>query len=276
PDALPVATQIFSKIPTQVQANPVLQQNAYFATLTNQQTAPIFTTSDFSGISVDNVKPLTTLTNAVATKVNKKLGASITLSVNPSSEQQYLVMGEGMRKDMTISINNIPLKNDPDNGSKTVSLPLNATKPTTVTLTFNRGFSQIDLDHFALYTLNRQAFKQTVKTAKANAPKQTIQNGRLSLTTQENNSGYIMLTIPYEKGWQADTQSVKIQNYRGFIGIKVPKKATTFTLTYHTPGIPLGWLVTIMGLIGLAALILYEYHPRFRKRMMTGSQPKSR
>lgn len=85
-----------------------------------------------------------------------------------------------------------------------------------------------------------------------------------------------MLTIPYEKGWQADTQSVKIQNYRGFIGIKVPKKATTFTLTYHTPGIPLGWLVTIMGLIGLAALILYEYHPRFRKRMMTGSQPKSR
>ncbi|MBM6453101.1 YfhO family protein, partial [Lacticaseibacillus paracasei] len=110
----------------QVQANPVLQQNAYFATLTNQQMAPIFTTSDFSGISVDNVKPLTTLTNAVATKVNKKLGASITLSVNPSSEQQYLVMGEGMRKDMTISINNIPLKNDPDNGSKTVSLPLNA------------------------------------------------------------------------------------------------------------------------------------------------------
>ena len=276
PDALPVATQIFSKIPTQVQANPVLQQNAYFATLTNQQTAPIFTTSDFSGISVDNVKPLTTLTNAVATKVNKKLGASITLSVNPSSEQQYLVMGEGMRKDMTISINNIPLKNDPDNGSKTVSLPLNATKPTTVTLTFNRGFSQIDLDHFALYTLNRQAFKQTVKTAKANAPKQTIQNGRLSLTTQENNSGYIMLTTPYEKGWQADTKSVKIQNYRGFIGIKVPKKATTFTLIYHTPGIPLGWLVTIIGLIGLAALILYEYHPRFHKRMVTGGQPKNR
>lgn len=145
-----MATQIFSKIPTQVQANPVCQQNAYLSTSQYQQTAPIFTTSVFSGISVDNVKPQSTLTNAVATKVNKKLWASILLSVNPSSEQQYLELGVGMRKDKSISINNIPLKKVPDNGSKTVSCPLNATKPTTVTSLFNRGFSQIDLDHLSL------------------------------------------------------------------------------------------------------------------------------
>ncbi|TLQ51117.1 YfhO family protein [Lacticaseibacillus casei] len=267
PDALPVATQIYRKIPTQVQANPVLQQNAYFETLSPQANQTMLTTSDFSGISVDNVKPLTTLTNAVATKVNKKNAASITLTVNPTSEQQYLVMGENMRKNMAISINNIPVKNDPDTGSKTVSMPINSTKPTTITLTFNRGLNQIDLDHFALYTLNRTAFKQTIATAKQKAPQQRIQNGRVTLTTKANNSGYVMLTIPYEKGWQVNSKNVTLQNYRGFIGLKVPTSRSTFTLTYHTPGITQGWWLTIIGVLVAIGVTVYEYWPSKRRHL---------
>ncbi|EPC96031.1 hypothetical protein Lpp124_01514, partial [Lacticaseibacillus paracasei subsp. paracasei CNCM I-4649] len=273
PDALPVATQIYRKVPTQVQANPVLQQNAYFSTFTPETIGAIFTTTDFSGITVDNVKPLTTLTNAIATKKDKKLGATITLNVNPSTEQRYLVMGENMRKNMAISINNVPLKNDPDNGSKTVSLPIDAEKPTTVTLTFNRNIDQIDLDHFALYTLNRQPFEQAVAAAKQHAPKQVVKNGSVTLTTRQNNSGYIMLTIPYEKGWQVDNKQVKIQNYRGFIGLKVPSTNLKFTLSYHTPGIKAGWTVTSLGLIGLIALAFLEYWPRNGKHAILVNWP---
>lgn len=273
PDALPVATQIYRKVPTQVQANPVLQQNAYFTTFTPETIGAIFTTTDFSGITVDNVKPLTTLTNAIATKKDKKLGATITLNVNPSTEQRYLVMGENMRKNMAISINNVPLKNDPDNGSKTVSLPIDAEKPTTVTLTFNRNINQIDLDHFALYTLNRQPFEQADAAAKQHAPKQVVKDGSVTLTTRQNNSGYIMLTIPYEKGWQVDNEQVKIQNYRGFIGLKVPSTNLKFTLSYHTPGIKAGWTVTSLGLIGLIVLAFLEYWPRNGKHAILVNWP---
>jgi uncharacterized membrane protein YfhO len=176
-------------------------------------------------------------------------------------------MGENMRKNMAISINNIPVKNDPDTGSKTVSMPINSTKPTTITLTFNRGLNQIDLDHFALYTLNRTAFKQTIATAKQKAPKQRIQNGRVTLTTKANNSGYIMLTIPYEKGWQVNSKNVTLQNYRGFIGLKVPTSRSTFTLTYHTPGITQGWWLTIIGVLVAIGVTVYEYWPSKRRHL---------
>ena len=82
-----------------------------------------------------------------------------------------------------------------------------------------------------------------------------------------------MLTIPYEKGWQVDNKQVKIQNYRGFIGLKVPSTNLKFTLSYHTPGIKAGWTVTSLGLIGLIALAFLEYWPRNGKHAILVNWP---
>ena len=73
-----------------------------------------------------------------------------------------------------------------------------------------------------------------------------------------NRERLIFFSVPYESGWSATVngQSVPIERVNvGFMAVTVPQgENVTVEFTYHTPGLSLGFIIT---LISLALLVAY-------------------
>ena len=70
----------------------------------------------------------------------------------------------------------------------------------------------------------------------------------------------LVTTIPYSKGWQAkvDGKPVKINRTLGvFIGLKMKPGTHQITLKYRTPGVLVGAILSILGIISLIVFTLF-------------------
>ena len=70
----------------------------------------------------------------------------------------------------------------------------------------------------------------------------------------------LVTTIPYSKGWQAkvDGKPVKINRTLGvFIGLKMKPGTHQITLKYRTPGVLVGAILSIIGIISLIVFTLF-------------------
>ena len=80
--------------------------------------------------------------------------------------------------------------------------------------------------------------------------------GRVKISKDEN----LVTTIPYNKGWRAevDGKDVKINRTLGvFIGLKMKPGKHSVVLRYQTPGLLIGALTSIIGIILLVIFNLY-------------------
>lgn len=80
--------------------------------------------------------------------------------------------------------------------------------------------------------------------------------GKVKISKDEN----LVTTIPYSKGWQAkvDGKDVKINRTLGvFIGLKMKPGEHSVVLRYQTPGLLIGTLTSIIGIILLVIFNLY-------------------
>ena len=80
--------------------------------------------------------------------------------------------------------------------------------------------------------------------------------GKVTIDKNQN----LVTTIPYSKGWQAkvDGKPVKINRTLGvFIGLKMKPGTHQITLKYRTPGVLVGAILSIMGIISLIVFTLF-------------------
>ncbi|WP_026653230.1 YfhO family protein [Butyrivibrio proteoclasticus] len=73
--------------------------------------------------------------------------------------------------------------------------------------------------------------------------------------------GVVCLTIPYSKGWTAYVDGVKTDIYKAntmWMALKLDEGSHQITLKYHTPGLTLGLILTILGIIAFIILIRVE------------------
>ena len=87
-------------------------------------------------------------------------------------------------------------------------------------------------------------------------------------TLNAENSGYLFLSIPYEKGWTAQVDGIEteiLQTDAGFVSIPVGAGEHSFTFTYQVPYMQEGAFVSILSLL-LWAGILGLRVVRFKNR----------
>ena len=87
-------------------------------------------------------------------------------------------------------------------------------------------------------------------------------------TLNAENSGYLFLSIPYEKGWTAQVDGIEteiLQTDVGFVSIPVGAGEHSFTFTYQVPFMQEGAFVSILSLL-LWAGILGLRVVRFKNR----------
>ncbi|GAB2064726.1 YfhO family protein [Lactobacillus paragasseri] len=81
--------------------------------------------------------------------------------------------------------------------------------------------------------------------------------GKVTIDKNQN----LVTTIPYSKGWQAkvDGKPVKINRTLGvFIGLKMKPGTHQITLKYRTPGVLVGAILSIIGIISLIVFTLFS------------------
>ena len=81
-----------------------------------------------------------------------------------------------------------------------------------------------------------------------------------------NRTGILTSSIPYSTGWTATVDGKKapvIRTNQAFVGLKLPQGTHKVKLVYNIPGLKLGMITSIVGLILLAISLIYT---KFKKK----------
>ena len=103
------------------------------------------------------------------------------------------------------------------------------------------------------YYLDYDIFKEHLNILKENTLNiNKINKNYLSGKINTNKDGYLFLSIPYEKGWNIYVDGKKtdyIKLYKTFMGIKLSKGSHVIKMKYYSPGINIGLILSICGII---------------------------
>lgn len=119
----------------------------------------------------------------------------------------------------------------------------------------------LNLNHLGTYSFNLKLVAEPLGSQYAHQV-QTIQKNRLRQlklspnhlqgTIKTTRPGILTSSIPYSDGWQATVNGKKVPLLRtntAFIGIKLPAGVHHVELSYHTPGLKLGIIISAIGII---------------------------
>lgn len=108
-------------------------------------------------------------------------------------------------------------------------------------------------DENAIRKIVRVAQNSDVKISKVKGISINIE------TTKEFDSNYLMLTIPYDKGWKVTVNGKKEKPkllISTFMGIKVNKGVNKITLHYEIPGIKISILLFVLGIFLICCVFI--------------------
>ena len=111
----------------------------------------------------------------------------------------------------------------------------------------------VNIDFSALHDKVKKAHEREMKFT-------SFEDGYVAGKVKINKNQNLVTTIPYSKGWQVkvDGKPVKINRTLGvFIGLKMKLGTHQITLKYRTPGVLVGALLSIIGIISLIVFTLF-------------------
>lgn len=114
--------------------------------------------------------------------------------------------------------------------------------------------------------------QKTTQIQKQGLKQLKVANDRVSGTTNRAQASVLTTSIPYTKGWKLtvdghDTPTQKVN--AGFVGAKIPAGKHQIRLTYHTPGLVAGRLLSVLGLVLFAAGIAVEIWRQLGRKQVT-------
>ncbi|MDK7327832.1 cell division protein, partial [Lactobacillus mulieris] len=125
----------------------------------------------------------------------------------------------------------------------------------TLKIKLKKEISKGSLLNPELYLLNKQALNKTISNAQNNRLKLSKwTNNQIEGTVNIKQGQSLITTIPYTSGWKAfsDGKPVKIvKTLNRFIALDLPKGKHKVTLKHTMPGLKLGIIISILGLISV-------------------------
>lgn len=115
-------------------------------------------------------------------------------------------------------------------------------------------------------------YQKAVKTIQQNALT-NVKKTTNQVTANYNHQkvGIVTTTIPYSTGWSAYVDGKKVAvietNY-GFVGFNAPAGKHSVKLVYTTPGLKLGAILSVLGILGVALIAVWKRQKSyFRKNL---------
>lgn len=127
-----------------------------------------------------------------------------------------------------------------------------------VQIQFNRP-GEYEIDHISLYAkpIDGEQLAQEANDRKERAMEiSTFEEGRVEGTINSSGSEMLVTTTPYSTGWKATINGEAVDPVKvnlGFVGLPLVEGENTVTLTYQTPLLKLGAVISILGLLLLGA-----------------------
>lgn len=81
------------------------------------------------------------------------------------------------------------------------------------------------------------------------------------LGTIESDGGFMVLTLPYDEGWNIKINGTEIEKYEvngGFIGLTIPSGKVSLEMYYSIPGLKIGGIISGVGVAMLAIAITID------------------
>lgn len=130
----------------------------------------------------------------------------------------------------------------------------------TINVSFTKA-NQMSFKHVRVIAVPfGQSYRQkTTQIQKQGLKQLKVTNNHVSGTTDRTQASVLTTSIPYTKGWHltVDGRSTPTQQVNtGFVGAKIPAGKHQIRLTYQTPGLSAGRLLSALGLVlfGLGAI----------------------
>lgn len=125
----------------------------------------------------------------------------------------------------------------------------------------------LDPDDTGIITLER--FKSDAKNRISEGVQQfSINNKGFTAVSDYDSEKLVVFSVPYCKGWSATVngQPVEVDKINaGLCGIRVPEGKCDISFTYETPGLKIGIIMTVGGIVVLAVYIwFFTYRKRQR------------
>ncbi|MBR3920799.1 MAG: YfhO family protein, partial [Oscillospiraceae bacterium] len=82
-----------------------------------------------------------------------------------------------------------------------------------------------------------------------------------TINVSDGDSKFLMLTIPYETGWNVYVDGEKVEYFEaasGLIGIDLPAGEHTIEMKFFPKELTLGIIITVAGLVALAFIWILE------------------
>lgn len=122
---------------------------------------------------------------------------------------------------------------------------------------YSNILEKINLEN--IETLNKN-YNKYIKELSNNTSKEfTYTENGAKLTIDSEKEKFIVLTIPYDKGWTITNNKQKItyENVdNGLIGITISEGKNNIEMTYKTPGLKLSLIISIISIISLSTYLL--------------------
>lgn len=140
---------------------------------------------------------------------------------------------------------------------KHVLLNLGYAKSTRKTITLRvQGAAKVNFKHVRVIAVSYgDRYQQQIKNLQKHQLRHLkVVNNRVTGITHSDRPSMLTTSIPYSTGWHltVDGKKMSIQKVNhGFVGAKISAGRHRIVLTYRTPGLVLGILMTIIGVSGL-------------------------
>ena len=130
-----------------------------------------------------------------------------------------------------------------------------------LTITFQKGHYEIE--NIQMYTLDYQNITDAVsKVDPFLFDKDKTKGDTIVGTIDVTNDGYLATTIPYDKGFQVKVDGKEIEYEKvntTFLGFPITKGKHKIEITYHSPLLNIGCLISFIGFIGFGILCYQDW-----------------
>ena len=134
-------------------------------------------------------------------------------------------------------------------------------------ITFSKG--SYEIKNIKLHTLNYKYILEIISGVDAFViVKNKTKGNNISGSIKVKNDGYFVISIPYDKGFNIIMDNKKI-NYEKvndtFLGFPIKKGNHNIKITYKSPYLSTGYIVSLLGFIGFIIIIYQEYKKSNKK-----------
>ncbi|KRL63271.1 YfhO family protein [Lactobacillus psittaci] len=199
-------------------------------------------------------------------KDSKAIILTATYQAKPNSTG-YIMLDQNLMKliNRDGSVDKLTLNGQNFTSMQFANQPIGVTVPKSGTVSlkiyFKPSITQFKLMNPNLYLLNEQNLQKVIKKANQNKMQlTTLRGNKIDGTVTIKKGQSLVTTIPYSWGWKAkvDGKIVPISKSFGiFMALKLSPGTHNVEFTHTMPGLKLGLLITLIGLIIFVFEIIY-------------------